>query len=94
MGDPTWMYRRRSDGGVEARVFDGGRLPPAAEGWRDSPAALPERFAGMSKKELEAYARMRFGVELDRRRSRQVLLRQVQELAAVEQREGRDGDGA
>jgi len=94
MGDPTWMYRRRADGGVEARLFDGGRLPPAAHGWRDSPAALPERFASMSKKELEAYARTRFGVELDRRRSRPVLLRQVQELAALARREGRDGDRA
>lgn len=94
MGDPTWMYRRRGDGGVEARVFDAKRLPTAAEGWRDSPAALPERFAGMSKKELEAYVRTRFGVELDRRRSRQALLRQVQDMAAAARREGCDGDGA
>lgn len=93
MGDPTWMYRRRSDGGVEARVFDGGRLPPAADGWRDSPADLPERFTNMSKTELEAYARTHFSVELDRRRTRQTLLRQVQDMAAAARREARDGDG-
>lgn len=90
MKNPIWMYRRRADGDVEARLFDAASLPRRAEGWRDSPAALPGPFAGMSKKELEAYVRTRFGIGLDRRRSLSALRRQVQDLS---QRARRASDG-
>lgn len=95
MDNPTWMYRRLDDGGVEARLFAGPRLARTVDGWRDSPARLPEPFAGMSKKELEAYARVRFGVELDRRRGLGTLRRQLRRLAAQQGTgEGRHDHGA
>lgn len=86
MNSPTWLYRRARDGAVEARIFDGDTLPNPADGWRDSPAKLPELapdpFAEMSKAELEAYALERFGVDLDRRRTLKFLREQLRELAA------------
>ncbi len=86
MNNPTWLYRRARDGAVEARIFDGDTLPDPADGWRDSPAKLPQLapapFAEMSKAEPEAYALERFGVDLDRRRTLKFLREQLRELAA------------
>lgn len=92
MGDPTWMYRRGPDGGVAARVFDSQALPA---GWFDSPAALRDpELDTLSKREIEDFARHRFGIELDRRRSAQALRRQVRDLIDHERTGGGDGDGA
>ena len=92
MGDPTWMYRRAADGGVAARIFDADALPA---GWFDSPAALRDpELSSLSKREIEALARHRFGVELDRRRSAEVLRRQVREMINREKTGGGDDDGA
>lgn len=92
MVDPTWMYRRAADGGVEARLFDAGG-PPA--GWFDSPAAIADpALESMTKRELEGFARRRFGVDLDRRRSAVNLRRQVGDLIERERTGGGDDDGA
>lgn len=92
MGDPTWMYCRAADGGVAARVFDADALPA---GWFDSPAALRDpALESMTKRELEDFARHRFGIDLDRRRSAVNLRRQVRDLIDRERTGGGDGDGA
>lgn len=46
----------------------------------DSTNDIPDDIEGMSKRELEAYAREHLDVELDRRKSRKALMQQVAEL--------------
>ena len=84
MGEPTWMYRRRADGGVEARVFAADTIP---DGWADSPARLDAATAALSlaaltRKQLLTYARTELGVEIDPKLGRAALRREVEALIA------------
>lgn len=77
MGNPTWMYRLK-DGAVEAKIFDSDDLP---KGWVDAPPKV-EAFdlETADKNALEAYAKEKHGVDLDKRKGIDKLREQVREL--------------
>lgn len=79
--DPARLYRHAVSGSLH--VFQtNGRLRDAAP---EEIAALELRgkaLDDMTRKELEAYAKENFGVDLDRRKTKAALLSEIQELAA------------
>lgn len=87
------LYRRVVDGRLAVRIDSGAlrdaspeEIAAAAEqlgGITAAPAsslATPD-FAAMSKIELEAWAKYRHGVNLDRRRRKETLIEEVRALA-------------
>lgn len=87
------LYRHIETGRLAVRVADG-RLRDASpeeesavteqmgEGAAPADAEVPD-FAAMSKLELEAWAKDRHGVNLDRRRRKAALIEEVRALAAI-----------
>lgn len=84
------LYRHIETGRLAVRIADG-RLRDAspeeeaavaAQMGGSAAVAMPD-FTAMSKIELEAWARDRHGVNLDRRRTREALVGQARALAAA-----------
>ena len=82
------LYRRLIDGRLTVRIADGSLRDASPEEIAavrtqlgDTTAATPN-FAAMSKTELEAWARDRHGVDLDRRRRKAALIEEVRALEA------------
>lgn len=88
------LYRRLIDGRLAVRIDNGALRDASPEeiaavraqlhdmmAAPATPSAMPD-FAAMSKTQLEAWARDRHGVDLDRRRRKETLVEQVRALEA------------